>query len=123
MYQMLQVYNKIDLMPEQKARIDRNSDGVPVKVWLSAVSGEGLGLLLNAVNELLSDDVFHDTIVVKPKDGQLRAYLYAQNAVLGEQIDDDGGMRLDVRIQRKDLLQILSRLGMATEQYRVEEVY
>lgn len=120
---VLQVYNKIDLMPGQKARIDRDSEGEPVRVWLSAVSGEGIDLLLAAVNERLSDDVFHDTIHLKPKDGQLRAHLYAQSAVLDETIDDHGYMRLEVRMQRKDLLQLLTRLGMATEQYRVEEVY
>ena len=36
----LQVYNKLDLL-EQAPRIDRNADGVPERVWLSAATGAG----------------------------------------------------------------------------------
>ncbi len=120
---LLQVYNKIDMMPGRLARIDRNNDGEPVKVWLSAVTGEGSALLLQAINERLSDDIFHETLSLKPKEGQLRAHLYAQGAVLSERVDEHGDMHLEVRLQRKDLLQMLSRLGMPTEQYRIAEVY
>ncbi len=120
---LLQVYNKIDMMPGQLARIDRNNDGEPVKVWFSAATGEGSALLLQAISERLSDDIFHETLSLKPKEGQLRAHLYAQGAVLSERVDEHGDMHLEVRLQRKDLLQMLSRLGMPTEQYRIAEVY
>jgi GTP-binding protein HflX len=50
--------------------------------------------------------------------------LYAQGAVVKEQVDDEGGMHLEVRMQRKDLLQLLTRLGMPTAAYRTrEEMY
>lgn len=118
----LQVYNKIDLLPGQSARIDRDDLGRPVKVWLSAVSGEGIELLYQAINERLAEDIVHDTMRLTPRDGQLRAQLYGQGAVLTEQVEDSGDMLLEIRLQRKDLLQILSRLGLPTERYRpVEE--
>ncbi|MDO6785325.1 GTPase HflX [Neptunomonas phycophila] len=120
---LLQVYNKIDQMPGQKPRIDRNDEGVPTRVWLSAASGEGIDLLLQAINERLTDDIFHETMNLSPREGQLRAQLYAQGAVLQETVDDQGAMHLEVRLQRKDLLQILSRLGLPTEQYRIHEIY
>lgn len=120
---LLQVYNKIDKMPGQVPRIDRDDQGRPVRVWLSAVSGEGSDLLFQAINESLSDDVVHETMCLTPREGQLRAQLYAQGAVLNEDVDEKGQMHLEVKLQRKDLLQILSRLGMSTEQYRIEEVY
>lgn len=60
---------------------------------------------------------------LSPREGQLRAQLYAQGAVLQETVDDQGAMHLEVRLQRKDLLQILSRLGLPTEQYRIHEIY
>lgn len=120
---LLQVFNKIDKMPGQNARIERDSQGIIRRVWLSAVSGEGVELLLAAINERLSDDIFHDTMTLQASEGQLRAQLYAQGAVLQERVDEHGRMQLEVRLQRKDLLQILSRLGMATEQYRPAGVH
>jgi GTP-binding protein HflX len=120
---LLQVYNKIDQMPGQVPRIDRDDQGVPIRVWLSARTGEGTELLLKAISERLTDDIFHDTMDLSPRDGQLRAQLYAQGAVMNESVDDQGGMHLEVRMQRKDLLQLLSRLGLPTEPYRIQEEF
>lgn len=119
----LQVYNKLDLLEGQAPRIDRDDEGQPVRVWLSAVSGAGTELLLQAVNELLSDDVFHETISLSPRDGGLRAQLYDQGAVLNESYDDQGHMQLEVRLQKKDLLQLLSRLDIPAERYCSVEVH
>lgn len=45
----LLVYNKIDLIPEEIARIDYDEDGRPKRVWLSATSGDGIALLVQAI--------------------------------------------------------------------------
>lgn len=119
----LQVYNKLDLLEGQAPRIDRDDEGQPVRVWLSAVSGAGTELLLQAVNELLADDVYHETISLSPRDGGLRAQLYEQGAVLSESYDDQGHMQLEVRLQKKDLLQLLSRLDIPAERYCSVEVH
>lgn len=119
----LQVYNKLDLLEGQSPRIDRDEEGNPVRVWLSAVTGAGTELLLQAVNELLADDVFHETLSLTPLDGGLRARLYAQGAVLDEQVDEQGQMQIEVRLQKKDLLQLLSRLDIPAERYCSVEVH
>jgi len=119
----LQVYNKIDLLPGQEARIDRDEEGKPVRVWLSAVSGEGIDLLFQAASELLAEDVFHETLSLKPQEGGFRAQLYAQGAVVKEDVDEQGCMLLEVRLQKKDLLQILSRAGIPAERYCPAEVH
>ena len=41
----LMVYNKVDLLDEPKPRVERNSDGEPTAVWVSALQGEGLEAL------------------------------------------------------------------------------
>ncbi|MCP4598768.1 ribosome rescue GTPase HflX [Neptuniibacter sp.] len=112
---VLEVYNKIDLLAGRKPRIDRDEEGKPIRVWLSAVTGEGHELLFEAVNELLADDVFHDKLCLQPSEGQFRASLYESGAVLSEQYDEKGSIILEVRIQKKDMLQLLSRLGMSRE--------
>jgi len=47
----LMIYNKIDLLDEVKPHIERNEEGIPIAVWVSALAGEGLELLLQAVVE------------------------------------------------------------------------
>ncbi|MDF3055393.1 MAG: hflX [Gammaproteobacteria bacterium] len=49
----LQVYNKSDLLPDTPAKIDRDREGRPTRVWLSATTGEGITLLKEALAELL----------------------------------------------------------------------
>ncbi|KXS47623.1 MAG: GTP-binding protein hflX, partial [Marinobacter sp. T13-3] len=68
---VLQVFNKIDLLDDFEPRIDRNEDGVPVRVWVSAVSGQGLELLFDAIVERLAEDVVHHFVVLGPTDGKL----------------------------------------------------
>jgi GTP-binding protein HflX len=114
---VLLVYNKIDLLDDFPARIDRDEDGVPVRVWLSAQTGEGADLLLQAVNERLSGLMFEGVLQLSPSEGQFRSLLYAKDAVQDEQIDADGRISLRVRIQQKDFRQLLSRLDIPAERY------
>ena len=50
------VYNKIDAA-KKDARIDRDQNGKPCSVWISALNGVGIDLLLQAVSERLSSDL------------------------------------------------------------------
>ncbi|EXJ12153.1 MULTISPECIES: ribosome rescue GTPase HflX [Nitrincola] len=118
----LLVYNKVDLLEQVEPRIDRDDEGVPIRVWLSAQTGAGTDLLLQAINERLSDDVFESELKLTPSEGQFRAQLYAANAILSESVDDEGQMHLKVRIQRKDFRQLLSRLQIPFERYLSETV-
>ncbi|OUS32861.1 GTPase HflX ['Osedax' symbiont bacterium Rs2_46_30_T18] len=120
---VLQIYNKIDMLEGQGPRIDYDSEGRPARVWLSAVSGEGLDLMFKAITQLLSDDLIIEVIKVAPQYGQLRSLLFAKGAVVSETIEENGDMLINVRVQRKDLLQMLTRVGMPTEPYRIVEVY
>lgn len=49
----LQVFNKLDLLPNQTPRIERDENGRPIRVWLSATTGAGLPLLHQALGEIL----------------------------------------------------------------------
>jgi GTP-binding protein HflX len=119
---VLQVYNKIDQLPDPQPRIDRDENGVPWRVWVSAVTGEGLDLLLAAISERLGEAMFHQTLTLTPAQGSLRAQLYAQGAVVSEDVDENGQMRLEIRLQLKDFKRILSRLGIDQEQYLPQRV-
>lgn len=114
---VLQVYNKIDQLEDSEPRIDRDEDGVPWRVWVSAVTGEGIDLLLQAISERLGEEIFHKVLDLTPADGNFRAQLYAQGGVVNEAVDEHGHIQLEVRLQMKDFKRLLSRLGMRPEQY------
>ena len=97
----LQVYNKIDLL-EQAPRIDRDPMGRPERVWLSAATGEGSELLLEAIAELVGDDMVTEELELNPTQGRLRAALYRLGAVEAETHGDDGNAHLSVRLPRAD---------------------
>lgn len=104
----LQVYNKLDLL-QQSPRIDRDADGVPQRVWLSAVTGEGTDLLLQAITELVGDDLVNEELALGPNQGQLRAALYRLGAVAAEQYSDDGVAHVSVRMPRSDWNRLMAQ--------------
>jgi len=117
----LQVFNKIDLVPGRRPGIDRDTSGLPWRVWVSAMDRQGLELIHQAIGELLSQQVFEQTIELTPKEGQLRSLLYAQSAVLNEKIDENGNFLLDVRIEQDDFRRLLGRAGVNVERFLPQE--
>ena len=105
----LLVYNKIDLIDEVP-RVDRDASGLPVRVWISSVSGAGVDLLIEAISELLGQQVIETTVRLEPHEGQLRAELFSLGAVLGEETQADGTMSLQLRIERQSLQRLGRRL-------------
>lgn len=108
---LLEVYNKIDLMPGVEPHIQRNDEGRPIRVWLSAQTGNGLELLRQAISELLTEDLFDGTLRLSQRLGRFRAQLFALGAVQDEQHDAEGYALLHVRLPRIELNRLLSREG------------
>lgn len=115
----LKVYNKIDLLSEREPRIERNEDGRPVAVWLSAQQGEGIELLLEALAECLGHKMVCATLalplVVPPALAKLRADLYSASSIEQETYADDGSSQLDIVIPQVELLKILGREGILAD--------
>jgi GTP-binding protein HflX len=104
----LQVFNKLDLL-EQPPRLERNADGLPVRVWLSASTGAGTELLLQAISELVGQDMVVEDLSISPKEGSLRAALYQMGAVEAEHYGDDGVSHLSVRLPRADWNRLMKK--------------
>jgi len=104
----LQVFNKLDLL-EQAPRIDRNADGLPERVWLSAVTGAGTDLLQQAIAELVGQDMVAEEVHLDPGQGGLRAALYRLGAVEAEDYSDDGVAHLSVRLPRADWNRLMKK--------------
>ncbi|MCY1536896.1 GTPase HflX [compost metagenome] len=109
---MLEVYNKLDLLEGVEPQIQRDADGKPQRVWLSARDGRGLPLLKQAIAELLGDDLFIGTLHLPQQLGRLRAQFFALGVVQSEGHAEDGSSLLAVRLPRVELNRLVSREGM-----------
>lgn len=97
----LEVYNKIDLL-EQQPRIERDAEGRPLRVWLSARDGVGCDHLMQAMSELLAGETVERELHLSPSRGRLRAALYELGAVQGEEHGGDGWSHLQVKLSCRD---------------------
>jgi GTP-binding protein HflX len=112
----LEVFNKIDLLGIEP-RIDRNDEGQAIRVWLSAQTGAGLPLLLQALDEHLASEQFCATLRLTAGQARLRARLFALHAINNEHFNDDGSQRITIRLANKDWQRLL-----AAEQLTAEEL-
>lgn len=97
---VVEVCNKIDLMPHPLARMERDADGSVRRVWLSARDGAGLALLGTAVAERLSGNHVELRLALPFAAARLRARLFAAGVVLGEEVDAACGNMVSVRALR-----------------------
>jgi len=111
----IRVYNKIDKL-DRKPRMTSNRDGEGRAVWLSAVSGEGLPMLRDAIAYRLRQKTLHRYLRLNPGQGRQRAKLFEMGAVLSEEALDDGGWSLELKMAEKDLQRFLKRESLAEEQ-------
>lgn len=103
----LQVYNKIDMRDQFEPRIDFNEQGQPTRVWLSALTGEGMDLLQQALLKRIAVELVHTTIVLKPEQARVRANLYQRGAVLEEKVDEYGYWHVTIKVEKGLLDQLL----------------
>ncbi len=97
----IEVYNKIDLLDNVTSRMERDEHGQVCRVWLSAVSGEGLELLRRAIAERLAAEQILMELRLPPEEGRLRALLYRWGAVVDEEVDSSGAWLLVIRVDAK----------------------
>ena len=114
---ILEVYNKLDLLENVEPQIQRDADGKPVRVWVSARDGRGLELVKQAVAELLGEDLFVGTLQLGQTLGRLRAQLFSLGAVQSEAHDEQGGSLLAIRLPRAELNRLVSREGMEPAEF------
>lgn len=107
----IQVFNKIDLLPDAEPRLERDSQGRICRVWVSARSGVGMDLLLDALSEHFRGERLHKRILVGPEEGALRAWFFAHAHVLSDRATDDGGWEMELMVPRIELERLLSRNG------------
>lgn len=112
----LDVYNKIDRlgMPPRLESTAEQSRAV----WVSAASGAGMELLLQALAERLRGDTVHGWVRLPAEAGRLRARLFSLGAVLKEQSNPAGEWLIEVQTSRKNLQWLCHKEGFREEWMR-----
>jgi len=103
----LLVYNKIDLLTGTGPHIDRDDQGVPLAVWVSAATGAGLDLLIQAIRERLGNEMVSGRYYLPPHLARLRARFYAAGAILDDEPTEDGGAILRLSLPAADFNRLL----------------
>lgn len=104
----LMVYNKVDQLG-QLPRIEYNEQGLPSAVWLSAITGEGIELLQQALVVLLSQQHLQFSVRLPPEQQQLRAQFFALQAVQTETYADDGYCQLTLTLAASQWSRLLKQ--------------
>ncbi|MEO3679272.1 ribosome rescue GTPase HflX [Rheinheimera fenheensis] len=114
----LLVFNKIDLLG-QPARIEYNDAAQPVAVYLSAMTGEGLDLLAQAVAQLLSERYIDITLALPPTQASWRSRCHQQDCVVQEQYTEDGTCQLQLRLSAAQWQRMVKQSQGVLENYIV----
>lgn len=95
---VLLVMNKIDMLEDFAPRIDRDENNMPVRVWVSAQSGDGIDLLFRALTERLSGEIAQYELRLPVAEGRLRSRFYQLQSIVKEWIEEDGSIGLVIRM-------------------------
>ena len=112
---VLLVYNKIDLLENVAPHIEYDDENKPVAVYLSAHSGEGLDLLLEAIKVRLKNEILSFTLTLLPQERKIRHALYQLDSIRHEQISDEGEFILNVQIDKVEWLKLCKQFPKLSE--------
>lgn len=97
----VEVYNKIDLLPENHPRSERDHTGLIQRVFVSATKKAGFDLLMDAIIERLGKEIISGELCLTVQQTKQRAMLYEMGAVLKETlVEESGESRLQIALPR-----------------------
>lgn len=116
----LMICNKIDRMEGVDAHIDRDENGVPIRVWLSAQQGIGIDLLFTALTDCLSESMVQYSLRIPPNEGKLRGALYGLNCISSQSYAEDGDWLVDIRMPTSDWNKLNKRIDGSLSSFVVK---
>ncbi len=110
----IRVYNKIDKL-DRTPRVANNQQGQGRAVWLSAATGDGIPLLLDAIDSRVTGKTMHGVIRLQSSQGRQRAKLFEIGAVVNEELSEDGSWKIELKMAERDLLRFLKHENLAAD--------
>ncbi|HDR1414726.1 TPA: GTPase HflX [Pasteurella multocida] len=105
----LLVYNKIDQVAHIEPHIEYDQEQRPIAVYMSAQTGIGLPLLLDAISLCLKNEILDLALTLPVHTGKIRHALYQQDCIQHEQINEQGEFLLAIRIDKVAWLKLLKQ--------------
>jgi GTP-binding protein HflX len=102
----IEVYNKIDLLPEAKSHVEWDGEGIARRVFVSAVTGTGLDLLKEAIVQRLGREMVWGELHLSPAQNRIRALLFDMDAVVEESTSESGDWTLSIRLPQQKWQQL-----------------
>ncbi|ANF61679.1 GTPase HflX [[Haemophilus] ducreyi] len=94
----LLIYNKVDKITDITPHIERNQEGKPVAVYLSAHTNQGIDLLYQAIRECLRNELVCQKILLPTTAGQIYAQIRNQNCIKQEHFNQFGDRLIDIEV-------------------------
>jgi len=110
----IRVYNKIDKL-DRNLRLMNNCRDEGQAIWLSAMTGEGISLLLAVIGDRLRRKKINGAIRLKPSQGRFRSVLFDLGAVLQETTVEDGGWLLELNLDERAFSRLLKRENLPSD--------
>ena len=111
----LLIYNKIDQLEDIQPHIEYDDQNKPVAVYLSAQSGDGINLLVDAICERLKNEILHFRLTLPSQEGKIRHHLYRLNCIRKEEISEQGDFLLEIQIDKIEWLKLIKQFPKLAE--------
>ena len=98
----IMVYNKIDQI-NMLPNIQFDEEGNIKQVWVSAIQGKGIDLLIKALRQYFDIESQRIWLRIPPTAGNLRNELYNDEEILQELVDDEGYWQIEADISKQKL--------------------
>lgn len=111
----LLIYNKIDQLEDIQPHIEYDEQNKPIAVYLSAQSGDGINLLVDAIRERLKNEILHFRLTLSSQEGKIRHHLYRLNCIRKEEISEQGDFLLEIQINKIEWLKLIKQFPKLAE--------
>jgi len=117
----IEVYNKIDRLPQVEAKVEPGIDNAPERVWCSAKADTGMKLLAETISQQLDIQWQKLKLKLPPQALNIRSELFDLEVVEDESVEDDGSIVVTICINSADWRRLVRKTQGEIEDCRVED--
>ncbi|CAM4417816.1 MAG: GTPase HflX [Legionellaceae bacterium] len=99
---LIEVYNKIDQVPDATPFLEYDQTEYPKRIWLSAKTGQGIEILKQALSKIITPKRSEVIIRLTPEQSKMRSQCYDNKIVLSETLDETGDYFLTVSLSKEE---------------------
>jgi len=110
---LIEVWNKLDKLDADRRAALKAGQGECSPIVVSALTGEGIDALLQAIETRLARGRSLIELDLESADGRGLHWLYEHTEVMSRRDDEDGGIRVTVRVPADAVDRVMRRFGAA----------